>query len=183
MMQRQPFQGLPKLTDRKPTQSATSPFPTNGQPQSYTPIPTAPGVPTPGIPGMPNPPLTQQNASTFTNDGITATAQQSPYAAPDEWYKQEWMKFTPAEQRAMTSWLPHFRTLFFAARMYGDQKVKVVDEVTGQVTEMTGWEAATKIGQEADKTQHQQYLDWRSQRRTGLANQQAQEVPFRVTAA
>jgi hypothetical protein len=93
------------------------------------------------------------------------------------------MKFSIPEQRQMTAYLPHERTLIFAARRYGNQMVKVVDETTGQITEMTGFEAATKVGQMADARLHQGYLDKQAGRRAEMGIRQQQEIPYRITAA
>jgi hypothetical protein len=182
MLNRRPFQGLPKLTDQNP---APPPLNPNGPPQSYTPLPPAPGGVVGGN-GLPNTPFNPnlQNASSVTGQGVTSTiARQSPYAAPEEWYKEEWMKFSIPEQRQMSQYLPHELTLIFAARRYGDNMVTVVNEETGLTEQMTGMQAATKIAQMADARLHQGYLDKRAGNRAEMGIRQQQEIPFRVTAA
>jgi hypothetical protein len=179
MLRRQPSSGLPKLTDQRtaPAQPSIGLQHTTGgvmanQPQPYQPQPMQPfstGIRTPG--GL--------------TDVPTPVAPVSPYNVPldGEWYKDEWMKFSIPEQRQMTAYLPHERTLIFAARRYGNQMVKVVDETTGQITEMTGFEAATKVGQMADARLHQGYLDKQAGRRAEMGIRQQQEIPYRITAA
>jgi hypothetical protein len=178
MLNRRLFQGLPKLTDQNGGVTG------GGQPQPYT--PPVGGV-TGGNPTPYRPPAFQSiNSGLRSPEGLQATqppAPVSPYAAPEEWYKEEWMKFSIPEQRAMSQYLPHELTLIFAARRYGNNMVKVVNEETGMVEEMTGMQAATKIGQMADARLHQAYLDKRAGNRAEMGIRQQQEIPFRVTAA